>query len=71
MLELVLAAASAAFGRDVRPQDDFFSVGGDSLSAMEFILRLESELGVEIEADSILSAENFAAFAENLAGEPS
>jgi acyl carrier protein len=66
MLRLVIDAASAIFERPVRPEDDFFGLGGDSVSAVELLVRLERDLGQEIDQAAILFADSFADMAHEL-----
>jgi len=37
--------------RDIRPEDDFFALGGDSLSALRLTLRVEEQIGREVPAE--------------------
>nr|WP_166682389.1 acyl carrier protein [Streptomyces sp. 846.5] len=46
--------------------DDFFSLGGDSLTAVELVFRLEQDLGFQIDLPLLLDARNFQEFAEAL-----
>ena len=41
---------------DVRPDDDFFQLGGDSLSAVELLAALEAELHVGLGLDDLIEA---------------
>ncbi|MVA82492.1 AMP-binding protein [Agrobacterium vitis] len=54
--QCVLDAFREVFGRhDISADDDFFSVGGTSLQAMEILLHLEEKLGVIAHPADILS----------------
>jgi acyl-coenzyme A synthetase/AMP-(fatty) acid ligase/acyl carrier protein len=53
-------------GRPVGPDDDFFGLGGDSMAAVEVMVCLESELGVEIPVDVMFAASNLAELAAEL-----
>ncbi|MGW2250681.1 acyl carrier protein [Kitasatospora sp. NPDC001660] len=66
-IDAVLAAASEVFGRPAEPADDFFSLGGDSITAVELAVRLEELLGVEVDTELIVGLPDFAALAEALA----
>ncbi|MBT2453667.1 acyl carrier protein [Streptomyces sp. ISL-86] len=68
MLDLVLAAASAVFACPARADEDFFALGGDSIAAVELAVRLEEALGVAVETELILDAEDFTALAAALTG---
>ena len=68
------AVAARAFGRvleleQVGVEDDFFELGGDSLSAVELLASLSDALGVELEAADLLEAPTPAALAAR-AGRP-
>jgi acyl carrier protein len=67
VLAHVLQAASAVFDRPVHAEDDFFGLGGDSLSAIELITRLEESLGFSVDDDIVFSADSFATMAAELA----
>ncbi|MFD9130665.1 acyl carrier protein, partial [Kitasatospora sp. NPDC059571] len=49
------------------PTDDFFSLGGDSIVAVELAVRLEDALGIEVDADLLVQLPDFAALADALA----
>jgi acyl-coenzyme A synthetase/AMP-(fatty) acid ligase/acyl carrier protein len=53
-------------GRRVGPDDDFFELGGDSMAAVEVMVCLESEYGVEIPVDVMFAASNLAELAAEL-----
>ena len=57
-LEEILAGfwGEALERRDVRPDDDFFQLGGDSLSAVELLAALEAELHVGLGLDDLIEA---------------
>lgn len=52
-------------------QDDFFDMGGDSLSATELLLALEKALGREISPNQLFDAPTFAGLVDALSQEPS
>ncbi|MER8187571.1 acyl carrier protein [Kitasatospora sp. NPDC094015] len=69
-IDAVLAAASEVFGHPAEPTDDFFSLGGDSIAAVELAVRLEEALGIEVDADLLVQLPDFAALAAALAAVP-
>ncbi len=66
-IDNVLTAVSEVFGHPVVPEDDFFSLGGDSITAVELSLRLEDLLGTEVDVELIVDQPSLAALAEALA----
>ncbi|MFF8860936.1 amino acid adenylation domain-containing protein [Streptomyces sp. NPDC015139] len=57
---------------DVSPYDDFFGLGGQSLTAVRAVARLRAELGVPVDAQSVFAHPTPAALAAALDGlEPS
>ncbi|MEU9130644.1 acyl carrier protein [Kitasatospora sp. NPDC048540] len=66
-IDAVLAAASEVFGRRAEPTDDFFALGGDSITAVELTVRLEELLGTEVDTELIVGLPDFAALAAALA----
>ena len=58
----VTYAAGLIFGIEVGPDDNFFDLGGDSVSAIELVTRLEEALGREIDLIVLFDAQNFADF---------
>ncbi|MEW1646026.1 MULTISPECIES: acyl carrier protein [unclassified Streptomyces] len=65
-IDEVLAAASLVFGHPVAPEDDFFSLGGDSVTAVEMSLRLEERLDVDVDIQLIVDLPSLAALAAAL-----
>jgi len=47
-LDLVLGAFKAALGVDLRPEDDFFEAGGDSVTAEAVLMQLEEATGLTL-----------------------
>lgn len=47
---------SEVLGTQVEPEDDFFAVGGDSLSAMKIEVLVEKKLGLSIDFGSFFNA---------------
>lgn len=66
VLASVLAAAAEVFGRPVHPEDNFFDLGGDSITAVELVLRLTEELGLVADTADLVDAPDFGAFARDL-----
>lgn len=58
MLALILAKQSVA------PDDDFFALGGDSLSATELMIAIESRFGLVLDPVEIFEQPNIRLFAE-------
>ncbi|MEL7215553.1 MAG: phosphopantetheine-binding protein, partial [Pseudomonadota bacterium] len=54
--------SAALQGPDPRDEDDFFDAGGDSLTAAEFLLALEAELGRTVTQTMLYDAPRFGAF---------
>lgn len=67
-IQAILEIARDVFGRDVKNDDDFFSLGGDSLNATELAVRLEELLGREIDQHALWDSNTFMEFATLLAG---
>lgn len=63
MLQTVIALAGNVLGCEVRPTDRFFDLGGDSLAAVEFSMRLESELDMPIDLAELFEDDNVTAMA--------
>ena len=57
--KVVLDAAGQVFERSVEDGDDFFELGGDSVLAIELIVKIEQELEIEMDAAFLFSAETF------------
>ena len=66
LLLLVLDAAQGVLGQSVRPSDNFFLLGGDSMRAVELMTMLEEQTGAEFDPMSIIDAENMAMLAASL-----
>ncbi|MEU3314339.1 acyl carrier protein [Streptomyces sp. NPDC048387] len=65
-IDAVLTAAAEVFGRPAGPADDFFSLGGDSVAAVELAVRLEELLGMEVDTELVVATPGFAALAAAL-----
>ncbi|MFJ9895734.1 acyl carrier protein [Streptomyces sp. NPDC091280] len=66
-IDEVLTAVSEVFGHPVTPEDDFFSLGGDSITAVELSNRLEELLDTEVDIELIVALPSLAALAAALA----
>jgi acyl carrier protein len=64
----VLAVASEVFQRPVPATANFFDLGGDSVLAVEFMMRFEELRGIQPDMDALLTAPDLASFAHGLAG---
>jgi acyl carrier protein len=53
--------------RSVRPDDDFFSLGGDSLSATELMVAIEARYGVVIDPIEVFEQPKIRQFARMIA----
>ncbi|MFD3590368.1 acyl carrier protein [Streptomyces sp. NPDC058683] len=67
LLGTVLAAAEQVFGRSPGPDDGFFTLGGDSIAAVELVTALEEELATDIDTALVFRADTFAELALLLA----
>lgn len=70
VLEAALATIWAeVLGYDsVTPDDDYFALGGDSLSGMQIVSQIRSDLGYTIKVPDLLEAGTVKALAEKLRG---
>ena len=69
ILQVIMSTAREIFERDVDQHDDFFSLGGDSVNAIDLAARLEEVLGLEIDHADVWGAESFHDFATKLTRE--
>ncbi|MFJ4851600.1 MULTISPECIES: acyl carrier protein [unclassified Streptomyces] len=67
LLPQVMTAVAEVFGDGMGPEDGFFAAGGDSVTAVWLADLLEERLGVDVDAHTVLNAENFRAMAARLA----
>ena len=65
-LATVLRIASEVLKHPVMQEDGFFSLGGDSLLAVELMTMLEAELRVEFDEDWLFYADTFMQIAEHI-----
>ncbi|MET9532179.1 MULTISPECIES: acyl carrier protein [unclassified Streptomyces] len=70
LLPLVIATAGEIFGDQVEPNQDFFGLGGDSVTAVWFADRLEERLGIDVDVRVVTESESFAVLADRLTGMP-
>lgn len=64
----VVAIATEVFGRPARPTDSYFDLGGDSLLAVVFALRLEEGFGADVDPTTLLEGASLESIAATLAG---
>jgi acyl carrier protein len=67
VLSIILPEASKVFGRPVTETDNFFDLGGDSLSALELGDRLSNALRAQLDIEVMLDAEDMNVLAERVA----
>jgi len=66
LLRTVLNTAEEVVHQQVAPTDNFFDLGGDSLTFIDFAMRLEELLGIEVDMDMLVDAADFAEFSQLL-----
>ncbi|WP_165945645.1 acyl carrier protein [Micromonospora sp. KC606] len=66
-LATILATCADVLGRRPDPEDNFFEFGGDSATATDLFLRLESRLGVELDVSLFFETRDFRELASRLA----
>jgi acyl carrier protein len=66
VLQWVLDATSDIFARTVSRSDSFFSLGGDSITAVELATRLEEVLGWEVDPQLVVDLPSLGALATAL-----
>lgn len=59
LLSTVLRLSSQVLGCPVTPDQSFFAVGGDSVLALDLLIALEAELGVDIDERALFDTESF------------
>lgn len=68
--DLVLSSLSEILGQDsISPDDNFFAIGGDSLSAVELMERVESELGIDFPLAELFESNSIREFVAVCAGQ--
>jgi phthiocerol/phenolphthiocerol synthesis type-I polyketide synthase E len=67
-LQTVLAGvwASVLGSEQIRPDDDFFDLGGDSIMSVQLILGIERELGVHVPAVAVFEESTLAGMAQRI-----
>lgn len=67
-LQAVLARvwASVLGSEQIRPDDDFFDLGGDSIMSVQLILGIERELGVHVPAVAVFEESTLAGMAQRI-----
>lgn len=68
-LRIVIGVISQHLGQPVLPDDNFFDMGGDSLSAMKIKVELGSKLSQPIELEDLMLTETIGEFAKCLSSE--
>jgi acyl carrier protein len=62
-LQHVLTAAARVFRREVRGEDNFFAVGGDSIDAVELAVTVEELTQREVPTELVFETPTFGALA--------
>lgn len=65
-LASVLAAASDVFGVQVSATDNFFTLGGDSVLALELVACIEDRVGADVNIEALFCTDDMAHFARSL-----
>lgn len=68
LLETILKIVDTLLKKKVKKEDNFFSVGGTSLQAIELAEELEDFLGREVDMELIYAAKDFEVLAEKIEG---
>ena len=69
MLGMAISICPSRYPRLGPPDADFFDLGGDSLTAVRLLVKIEDQLGEEIiEPDLIFTTTRFGDLAEAIAG---
>jgi acyl carrier protein len=66
VLTTILDVAREVFGAAVSPADNFFDVGGDSVTAIQFATLLGNRFNREIYVEVVVESVTFAALASDL-----
>jgi acyl carrier protein len=66
LMEITLAVAKEVFRLAAQPDDDFFDLGADSVSAVMFVAALEERLRVPVSLLEVFEAESVAQFVSRL-----
>lgn len=66
VLAVILDIAREVFGVAVSPADNFFDVGGDSVTAIKFATLLGNKFNREIYVEVVVESDTFAALASDL-----
>lgn len=64
--EEIMSAAEEIFGCPIQADDDFFSLGGDSLNGLELCVRIGSILGREVQPPELWAGKTFSDAARHL-----
>jgi acyl carrier protein len=63
----ILATCADVLSRRVAAEENFFDIGGDSVTATDLFLRLEARLGTELDIALFFEARDFRELATRLA----
>lgn len=63
----ILAICADVLGRRTTAEENFFDIGGDSVTATDLFLRLEARLGTELDIALFFEARDFRELAARLA----
>ncbi|KXK62272.1 hypothetical protein AWW66_09015 [Micromonospora rosaria] len=63
----ILAVCAQVLGRHTAAEENFFEIGGDSMTAIDLFLRLEARLGVDLDVTVFFEARDFRELAARLA----
>jgi len=66
ILAEVKRIAANVFARPVTEEDNFFDLGGDSVSAVALAIQLEESVGVALDPETIFEADNLSEFARTV-----
>jgi len=67
-LSACLTAVGQVFGSEVNPEQSFYDLGGDSLHAIELVMRVHELADLEVNAFDMVNAESLAGFFRGCAG---
>jgi acyl carrier protein len=66
LLTAILGICTEVLRQPVTAEENFFELGGTSLEAADFVVKLETYLGREFDLVAFLEARDFRDFAENV-----
>ncbi|AGL19154.1 phosphopantetheine-binding protein [Actinoplanes sp. N902-109] len=68
LIDDVMAVAHSVLGPQATPDDNIYSLDGDSVTAVEMAARLEETIGREVDVELVVEAADFTDLARLLAG---